>query len=67
MTATANGSNDTGKVTVQIERTDDGLRVELQGLTALKDLKDLAEGLCCCVPFGCAPPRTGGKTEAAVS
>ncbi len=47
-----------GKVTVEVEQTDDGISINLSGLEALKDLRELCKSLCNCNVSCCGPVST---------
>ncbi len=55
-------SKSKGKVTVEVEQTDDGISINLSGLGALKDLRELCESLCSC-NVSCCSPRTAKETS----
>ena len=56
------------KVVIEVERTDDGIRLNLTGLEALRGLKDTLSPMCCCLPmsFCCKiPEKAGAETQPA--
>ncbi len=54
------------KVVIEIEEKDDGVHFSLQGLAALRSLKETFSGMCCCVPAAtscCKPDRPAAEHQ----
>ncbi len=41
-----------GKVVIELEQTEDGVQFKLEGMEALRELKETLSPLCCCAPIG---------------
>ncbi|MBI2566342.1 MAG: hypothetical protein HYV63_04835 [Candidatus Schekmanbacteria bacterium] len=52
------------KVIIEVEQTDDGLHVRLEGLKAFKQLQELAEAFCSCRSGAAFCGASGGATKA---
>ncbi len=70
MTSTSKRNQDkpgSGKVVIELEQTEDGVQLRLEGMEALRNLKEKLSPLCCCVPIGmsCKAPEAPAPTKQA--
>ncbi len=69
MTTKSEGSENqakAGKVVIEVERTDDGLHLKLEGIESLRGLKETLGSMCCCMPIHmgfAAPDKPRADTE----